>query len=109
MANTSRDSNGSQFFINQTSKDAFNADGGWTKYEDWWNNVKTQLVNYKDSSLLSAFIQENGDKCYDTDIIGDEIKKSTNFTAAILISTAHTMPLTEETPCLLRLSQVWTQ
>ena len=75
MANTSRDTNGSQFFINQTSKEAFNADGGWTKYEDWWKNVKTQLVNYKDSSLLSAFIQENGDKCYDTDIIGDEIRK----------------------------------
>ena len=75
MANTSRDTNGSQFFINQTSKEAFNADGGWTKYEDWWKNVKTQLVNYKDSSLLSAFIQENGDKCFNTDIVPDGVKK----------------------------------
>lgn len=75
MANTSNDTNGSQFFINQTDAETFAQEGGWSSYEEWWSNVKTQLVNYKDSTLLSAFIQENGDKCYNTDIVGDEIRK----------------------------------
>lgn len=75
MANTSWDTNGSQFFINQTDKTAFEKAGGWSEYREWWKNVKTQLINYKDSNLLSAFIQENGDKCYNTDIVSDEIRK----------------------------------
>lgn len=75
MANTSKDANGSQFFINQTTAEAFQANGGWSAYDSMWDNVKTRLENYKDSNLISAFIDENGDKFINTDIIPDSVKK----------------------------------
>ena len=74
MANTAKDSNGSQFFINQTDADAFKKNGGWSAYEDIWEDVKTQLHNYKDSNLLSAFIEKNGDRFINTEIIPSEVK-----------------------------------
>lgn len=74
MANSAKDSNGSQFFINQTSAEAFSSNGGWQQYNDLWNNVKKQLNNYRDSNLLQAFIDENGDKFINTAIIPDEVK-----------------------------------
>lgn len=74
MANNDTDSNGSQFFINQTNAETFKADGGWSKLENMWSEVKTQLYNYKDSELLSAFIQKNGTNCYNTDIIPQGVK-----------------------------------
>lgn len=75
MANNAKDSNGSQFFINQTSADVFEKNGGWSQYDDLWENVKTQLKNYRDSNLLQAFVDENGDKFINTAIIPDEVKK----------------------------------
>lgn len=75
MANSSNDSNGSQFFINQTDSDAFEKNGGWKYYNDLWANMRSQLVSYKDSSLLSAFIDENGDKFINTDVIPDSVKQ----------------------------------
>lgn len=74
MANSAQDTNGSQFFINQTSSEEFKSEGGWSKYESMWETVKTQLSNYKDSNLLSAFIQKNGNNCYDTDIVPVEVR-----------------------------------
>ncbi len=75
MANNDVDSNGSQFFINQTSAEAFKSNGGWSQLENMWETVKTQLTNYKDSDLLSAFIQKNGNQCYNTEIVPQDIKK----------------------------------
>ena len=74
MANSGTDTNGSQFFINQTDADAFKAMGGFETLETMWKNIKTQLVNYKDSNLLSAFIQQNGTNCYNTDIVNDDVR-----------------------------------
>ncbi len=74
MANNATDSNGSQFFINQTSAEAFKANGGWLQLENMWETVKTQLTNYKDSNLLSAFIQKNGNQCYNTEIVPQEVR-----------------------------------
>lgn len=74
MANSAQDTNGSQFFINQTSVEAFKNNGGWARFESMWETVKTQLSNYKDSNLLSAFIQKNGNNCYDTDIVPEEVR-----------------------------------
>ena len=78
MANSSQDSNGSQFLINQTTADAFKEKGGWSYYEDSWSNIKEQLENYKDSNLLSAFIEENGDKFLDTELVPDKVKSLYN-------------------------------
>lgn len=78
MANSAKDSNGSQFFINQTGKDAFVKDGGWGKYDELWEGVKTQFKNYRDSNLLQAFVDENGDKFINTAVIPDEVKSLYN-------------------------------
>lgn len=74
MVTTDADTNGSQFFINQTDAQAFADNGGWSKYEEWWSTAQTQLVNYKDSNLIKAFIQENKNTLYDTDIVPDEVR-----------------------------------
>lgn len=78
MANSGPDTNGSQFFINQTTPEAFQKNGGFAAYENQWANVKAQLENYRDSELFSAFVQQNGTFCYNTDVISDEIKKLYN-------------------------------
>ncbi len=75
MATTARDTNGSQFFINQTGAEQFEQNGGWSRFEEMWQTVKTQLSNYKDSNLLSAFIDKNGNNCYNTDIVPDDVRK----------------------------------
>lgn len=74
MANTAKDSNGSRFFINQTNAETFKTNGGWKVYDNIWEDVKTQLHNYKDSNLLSAFIEENGNRFINTEIIPNEVK-----------------------------------
>ena len=75
MANNGKDTNGSSFFINCTSASRFAEDGGWSSYDKMWENTKTQLKNYKDSNLLTAFLDENGDKCINTAIIPEAVKK----------------------------------
>lgn len=74
MANSAQDTNGSQFLINQTTAEAFKEKGGWSYYEDSWKNIEDQLMNYKDSNLLSAFIEENGDKFLDTEIVPAKVR-----------------------------------
>ena len=75
MANSGPDTNGSQFFINQTTPEAYKSNGGFQAFENQWTNIKAQLENYKDSELFSAFVQQYGTYCYNTDVISDEIKK----------------------------------
>lgn len=74
MANSNRDTNTSQFFINQKDAETFKAEGGWTALEENWKSAKTQLINYKDSNLLSTFIDQYGATCYDTDLVPDSVK-----------------------------------
>ena len=75
MASSKKDTNGSQFFINQTDAETFRKNGGWSAYDDIWNNIKNQLVNYKDSNLLADFVDENGDKFINTEVIPNEVKQ----------------------------------
>lgn len=75
MSNTGSDSNESAFFINQKSAEAFEAEGGWAHLEEQWSAIKTQLANYKDSNLLTAFIEKNGTNCYDTDAVPEEVRE----------------------------------
>ncbi len=74
MANSGPDTNGSQFFINQTTAESYKNNGGFTAFESQWESIKTQLENYKDSELFSAFVQQYGTYCYNTDVVSDEIK-----------------------------------
>lgn len=76
MANSGPDTNGSQFFINQTTPEAYKNNGGFSAFENQWANIKAQLENYKDSELFSAFVQQYGTYCYNTDVISDDIKKT---------------------------------
>ena len=76
MANNGKDSNGSQFFINQINADKFQENGGWAFYDGIWKDTVAQLKKYKDNStLLSAYIEENGDRFIDTDTVPNEVKK----------------------------------
>ena len=75
MVNNAQDSNGSQFLINQTTAETFAKKGGWSTYEKLWSDTKTQLVNYKDTNLLSAYVEENGNHFINTDIIPGNVRE----------------------------------
>lgn len=75
MASNSKDSNGSQFLITQTSAEAFKKSGGWTALSKNWDDMKEQLKSYKDSNLLSAFLDENGDRLLNTSAVPESVKK----------------------------------
>lgn len=65
----------SAFFINQKTAETYKNEGGWEHLASQWDSIKTQLANYKDSNLLTAFIEKNGTNCYDTDSVPDSVKK----------------------------------
>lgn len=73
MANSGKDTNGSQFFINQNNKKAFT---GFTSLETNWAQIKSYFKQYKSSPTnLSSLVYQLGTSAYDTDIVPDEIKK----------------------------------
>ena len=74
MANSGADTNGSQFFINQKNAEAYKSGGGWQQLVSQWENVKSQLANYKDSNLLLTFVQQYGTYCYDTTIVPESVQ-----------------------------------
>ena len=64
MSNTGADTNESAFFINQKTAETYKNEGGWEHLASQWDSIKTQLANYKDSNLLTAFIEKNGGNAY---------------------------------------------
>ncbi len=102
MSNTGADTNESAFFINQKTAETYKNEGGWEHLASQWDSIKTQLANYKDSNLLTAFIEKNGTNCYDTDSVPDSVKSCMRKTAETPILTVHTMRLTEATRYLHR-------
>ena len=58
-----------------TNAETYKNEGGWEHLASQWDSIKTQLANYKDSNLLTAFIEKNGTNCYDTDSVPDSVKK----------------------------------
>lgn len=77
MANSGKDTNGSQFFINQNNKKAFKESGGFTARISTWNNtVKPYFVQNKDNSAqLAQLVAQIGTQAYDADVVPKEIQK----------------------------------
>ncbi len=72
MANSGKDTNGSQFFINQSKKSEMDY------YTESWKSLYQTLCQVKADGTLDEFIQYYGSQYngfYDTDLINDEIKK----------------------------------
>lgn len=75
MANSGQDTNGSQFFINQADKDAFEANGGWDNFEQQWKFIYPGLCQYYDTNSYDMYVQQYGAFALDTDLINDDVKK----------------------------------
>ncbi|MEE0958279.1 MAG: peptidylprolyl isomerase [Ruminococcus sp.] len=75
MANNGKDTNGSQFFVNQQSADVFQHNGGWSFYDGVWKECLGQIKQYKDNDeMLTAYIDENGDRMINTDLVPKDVK-----------------------------------
>ncbi len=76
MANSGKDTNGSQFFINQQNKDVFKNNGGFKAQIDNWNNqIKPYFVNNKDNSTnLASLVSQIGTQAYDAAVVPEEIQ-----------------------------------
>lgn len=76
MANSGKDTNGSQFFINQQNKDAFKNNGGFKAQIDNWNNqIKPYFTNNKDNSTnLASLVSQIGTQAYDAAVVPEEIQ-----------------------------------
>ncbi len=76
MANSGRDTNGSQFFINQKDKESFKNDGGFDSCLSNWEQVKTYFTQYKnDTAQLASLVSQIGTSAYDADVVPKEIRK----------------------------------
>lgn len=79
MANTGKDTNGSQFFINQRSAESFAQSGGIEVYKTSWNNIVAQLQMYaNDTATLSQILRYYGIGLYNPNVVPDEIVKLYN-------------------------------
>lgn len=75
MANSGKDTNGSQFFIDQGDADKFKENGGWTNYEAQWTQAYGMLSKYYGTESYDSFIAQYGSYCMDTDLISEDIRK----------------------------------
>ncbi len=75
MANSGADTNGSQFFINQTDAEAYKSNGGWDNFVNQWSQISVQLKNYStNASMFQNFVNAYGSSCYDTTVVPEEIQ-----------------------------------
>ncbi|MCR5653832.1 MAG: peptidylprolyl isomerase [Ruminococcus sp.] len=75
MANSGRDTNGSQFFINQSDAAHYKESGTYKTYENNWKQIKTQMNDYKDDAETVGNLANYGTSCLDTDAVPAAMKK----------------------------------
>lgn len=73
MANSGADTNGSQFFINQSNT------ADMSQYDESWKIMYNALCQYKESGDLESFVEYYSqiayNQFYDTELINDDIRK----------------------------------
>lgn len=72
MANSGKDTNGSQFFINQNPKENFN---GFENAESTWPQYETAIKKAISQGQLEAFVQQYGGYCFNPTIMPDSVKQ----------------------------------
>lgn len=75
MANSGKDTNGSQFFINQSDAKHFKDNGTYKTYENNWEQIKDKMEDYKDDAQSVGELANYGTSCLDTDAIPAAMKK----------------------------------
>lgn len=75
MANSGKDTNGSQFFINQTTAAAYKANGSYATYEANWKRIKAKTEDYKDDAETVGELANYGTSSLDTDAVPAAMKK----------------------------------
>lgn len=75
MANSGRDTNSSQFFINQTKPEATSS---WDELEDSWEYIYEGICAYFNTDSFISFAAYYGSSCYNPNLVSDEIKELYN-------------------------------
>lgn len=72
MANSGKDTNGSQFFINQAPAESFS---GFTSYEESWKVARNIIAQYVNQNKQDDISKINGLSFYNPTIVPDDVKK----------------------------------
>ena len=74
MANSGKDTNGSQFFINQGDAESFAESGDWEHYEAQWQQMYSFLSQCYNTETFESLVSSQGTFMYNTDIVTDDIR-----------------------------------
>ena len=75
MANSGKDTNGSQFFINQSDAKHYKTNGTYKTYENNWEQLTEKMADYKDDAQTVGQLASYGTSCLDTDAVPAAMKK----------------------------------